>query len=122
RALQTQIGAQRERLQTLAIDPEQLKQLQATHNDLQTVQARQQAVATRVGWDLQPGQSLDIAGATVGGQDQTLLLEDTRIDIPGVGTLSIQPGGSDIAELRRERGRLTSDRNTLLWQLGADSL
>src|SRR5699024_5223207 len=84
--------------------------------------ARQWAVATRIAWDLQPGQTLNVAGEAVTGWDETLLLEDTRIDIPDVGTLTIQPGGSDVAELRREDKRLSDQRDMLLGSLNVDSL
>src|SRR5699024_900119 len=108
--------------QVLFVDTELLKQLKALETELRDVQARQQAVATRLSWDVQPGQSLTLAGKQVSGKNDALLLEDTRIDIPGVGTLDLQPGGSDVAELRREHDRLQDKRSDLLRQLGANSL
>src|SRR5699024_2524483 len=122
RALQARISTQRQQLQVLFVDTELLKQLKALETELRDVQARQQAVATRLSWDVQPGQSLTLAGKQVSGKNDALLLEDTRIDIPGVGTLDLQPGGSDVAELRREHDRLQDKRSDLLRQLGANSL
>src|SRR3546814_2877376 len=62
-----------------------------------------QAVATRLQFELLPEQSILLGNDVLSGQGQRLVLEPVDLDISGVGTLRIQPGGEDIADLGRRR-------------------
>lgn len=122
RELQEQIRGQRQQLQQTAIDADQLQALKNSEVELAQVSARQKAVATRLTYNLEAGQSLDIGGQAVTGEGETLLVEATELTIPGVGRLHLQPGGGDVAELLREQQRLNAQRDNLLQQLGIESL
>ena len=122
RKLQEQIREQRQQLQKLAIDADQFQALKDCEAELTRVSAQQKAVATRLAYHLEAGQSLDIGGQAVTGEGETLLLEATELTIPGIGQLHLQPGGGDVAVLLREQQRLNTRRDSLLQQLGVESL
>ncbi|MDN5843195.1 MAG: AAA family ATPase [Alcaligenaceae bacterium] len=101
--LQAQLLEQRGQLQANRVDAASLKQLQAAGQALHKLDIAQQAVATRLQFELLPEQSILLGNDVLSGQGQRLLLEPVDLNISGIGTLRIQPGGEDIADLGRRR-------------------
>lgn len=108
--------------QAQAVDDQVLGELRKRDADLGKLAVQQQALATRLGYSLEAGQRLELDGQALSGEGEALLLEEAELSIPGVGKLTIQPGGTDVADLLRRQQRLESERDALLQQLGVDDL
>ncbi|OZI37087.1 hypothetical protein CAL29_01230 [Bordetella genomosp. 10] len=66
------------------------------------LQLRLSAVATRLEFALEAGQAIEIDGDRVQGSGERQLAKATALTLPGVGRLTITPGGADLAALRRQ--------------------
>lgn len=106
KGIQTSLDSARNQKQQNQIDAGALRQLQQTQRELDDANIRTQTVATRVSWNLNPDKKLALNGLSIEGQGEKLLLEQGVLDIPGVGSLGIQPGGDELASLRRQLERL----------------
>lgn len=120
--LQATLGQLQEKRQVTVVDAAQLKRLRTLSRDLDAVHIKQQAVATRLRYTLVPGQSLRIGERDISGQDELLLLAPTDIDIQGVGTLQVSPGGEDLDALALRSQALQDEIASLLISLRAESL
>lgn len=103
RRLQAELHELRAQHQTLRIEPKPLAQLRKLQSELDALEIRQRAVATRLTFDLLPGQQLQIADETVSGATERLLLTATELTIAGIGRIRIQPGGDEVSELARRQ-------------------
>ncbi|WP_322994725.1 AAA family ATPase [Castellaniella sp.] len=122
RTLQAQLLEQRNLVQDLHVDKNALKQLRHIHQELANIDIAQRAVATRLHFDLLPGRHILLNDATLVATGERLLTEAVILNVPEVGTLRIQPGGEDIADLARRR-LATQDRlNACLTALQVDSI
>lgn len=77
-----------------------------------------QAVATRVRFELLDGVQVEVLGSgksqKLTGQSELLLHSETILNLPGVGSLRISPGGEDLSELdRRHRDAVQTLVETL---------
>lgn len=111
-----------QRAEALRISPEALNQLRTLDTQLQSLQIRQQAVATRLQFKLAPGQVISLDDIPVTGQAEHLLLNEATLTIPGVGHLRIIPGGDDVAGLAREHDRLHEEWQASLHASAVTSL
>lgn len=114
-ALQAQAAAVR-------IDPRavtRVVQLQRTERELEL---QRQAVATRLGYRLLPGQSLTLSGADgpqqLQAKGERLIDTAVTLTLPGVGDLTITPGGQDLAELARRHRDAQAELQQALQALG----
>jgi energy-coupling factor transporter ATP-binding protein EcfA2 len=86
-----------------------LRRLRSLHADAAQARLRLDSLATRLRFDLLPGQHLLAQGPTEAeavtwqGQGEQLLLGATRLSLPGLGTLQIEPGGADTQVLARQQ-------------------
>ncbi|XKF15968.1 AAA family ATPase [Halomonas sp. BLK-85] len=108
--------------QRQSVDIDALEQLRQLELQLGQLKAKQEMLATRLAYRLEPGQQLMIDQASVAGEGEKLLLSATDVAVPGVGTLTIQPGGTDVADLLRQQQNLGADREALLQQLQVTDL
>lgn len=122
RELQGSLHELAERHQVQAVDDKALGRLKSLYKNLETLAIQQQAVATRLGYSLEDEQQLELGEQVLSGEGEQLLLEQTELRIPGVGRLTIKPGGTDVADSLRQQQRQEADRDTLLLQLGAADL
>ncbi len=122
RELQKKLVKLREQHQASAIDEKALAKLKRYRSELDKLDIRRKSLATRVQFDLLPGKSLAIGDESVTGKGERLLLEVTELAIPKVGTLRLQPGGTDIAPLVRDQERTQAQHDGLLVQLGIATL
>ena len=96
--------------------------LRKAERELANLQLRQQAVATRLSYQLEAGREASMDGRAISGAGQVLLTAAADIDLPGVGSFRIEPGGQDLPALQRELGGLQSAWNGLLERLGVATL
>ncbi|MFM9923808.1 AAA family ATPase [Variovorax sp. H27-G14] len=112
--------------QALAVPDGELKRLQRAADMLRTAQARLDAVATALAFDLQPGARVRVGGvavdADVAGAVRQTVIARTEIDIEGVGRITVLPGGTDLESLGVERDRARDELAALLQALRADSV
>ncbi len=106
----------------LRTDPGDLKALRSQQRRLTELEIRQAAVATRLRFELDAGTSVQLAGETVSGVCDRLLVAPATLAIPGIGQLHIAPGGSDLAELAQEHAQLQDEHRALLQRLGLSCL
>lgn len=122
RELHARLVEQRQKLQSLHIDTKAHKQLKKVEDDLARLAIRQEAIATRLQFELDNDQAITLNGEPLGGQGERLLVEPTELTIAGMGSLRILPGGEDIADLVRNRQMLLDEQSSLLTRLGVSSL
>lgn len=104
------------------IDKRDLSNLQKQHNALREMAIRQEAIATRLKFELVPGKSLTLNGETISDQDERLLVSTGELGIPGSGRILITPGGTDLAALARQKDELQDAHQSQLQRIGVASL
>lgn len=101
-AAHAELATQRAQAAALpAITPRQLQQLRTLLQAREQAALRHQAVATRLAWQLPPGQDLRLDAQPLQDQGELLLTAPALLHLPGGGALRITPGGQDLAELAR---------------------
>lgn len=110
-------GLRRDAL-ALKVEPRDLKALRDQQKRLRELEIEQATIATRVGFQLDPGVRLVLGQDSLSGEGERLVLQPTTLAIPGIGTLTIAPGGSDLADLAREHGQLADEHRALLQKAG----
>lgn len=99
-----------------------LKALRKQAAQLRELEIRQAAAATRLRYGLEPGRELHIGSAVWSGDGEALITESTTLVLPGIGSLEIIPGGSDLAEVARELRSVAERQAAMLERLGLSSL
>ncbi|MBB3637558.1 AAA family ATPase [Variovorax atrisoli] len=108
--------------QSLAVPDSELKRLRQCADTLRTAQARLDAVATALEFELQPGAGVRVAGVELAGSQRRTVIARTDIEIEGVGRISVLPGGADLESLAIERDRARDELAALLRGLRAESV
>ncbi|MBB1594095.1 AAA family ATPase [Achromobacter sp. UMC46] len=96
--------------------------LRKGERELANLQVRQQAIATRLSYQLEAGQAATLDGRMLAGADQVLLTSAADLDLPGVGRFRIEPGGQDLPALQRELAGVQAAWAALLERLGVTAL
>lgn len=122
REYQQQLEQARQQARENRIDPELVKKLRVTANQLNEETIRSQTIATRLSWQLDADASLSLNNEPLVGQGEQQLLEESTLVIPGVGTLGITPGGEELASTRRRLKALEGNQEEQLKTLGVESL
>ncbi len=99
-----------------------LTALRDQNRRLNELRIRQDAVATRLRFELAAGASVDLAGESIRGQAERQLVSQTVLSVPGIGRIHITPGGTDLAELAQTQADLQDKSGALLQRLGLASL
>ena len=99
-----------------------LKVLRKQAVQLRELEIRQAAAATRLRYGLELGRELHTGSAVWTGDGEALITEPTTLDLPGIGSLEIIPGGSDLAEVARELRSVAERQAAMLERLGLSSL
>lgn len=105
-----------------AIANQDLEMLRKQQAQLQTLQARLANAATRVRLVLTDGQRVQIGEEWIADSTERLLKETTTITLPGLGRLEVEPGGTDLADLRRQEKAARDAHAVLMQRLGVQSL
>jgi len=119
---QRQLHAQQAQAGTAALDKDDLARLRSQHARLAELHIRQQAVATRVRYELAPQAPVTLAGKAIEGSGECLLTAASELAIGEWGRLQIIPGGADLAALAREASALRVEHEALLQRLGVARL
>ena len=122
KGIQASLDSARKQKNQNLIDIGELNRLRQNQRELDDANIRIQTVATRVTWNLNPGKALALDGQSIEGQGDKLLLEPGVLDIPGLGSLGIQPGGDDLASLRRQLERLEQSLSQQLASMAVESV
>lgn len=122
REYQQQLELARRQARENRIDSDAVKRLKALEHQLNEETIRSSTIATRLSWQLEPGASLNLNNEPLAGQGEKQLLEESRLVIPGVGSLDITPGGEALASTRRKLSTLQQNVNELRQALGVDSV
>ncbi|RIV77648.1 AAA family ATPase [Burkholderia pseudomallei] len=101
---------------------EDLKVLRKHAAQVRELEIRQAAAATRLRFGLEPGRELRTGSDVWAGDGEALITEPTTLFLPGIGSLEIIPGGSDLAEVARELRSVAEHQAALLERLGVSSL
>ncbi|MGY4879366.1 AAA family ATPase [Vreelandella aquamarina] len=117
RELQQQWQTLGEKHQAQAVDAKGLGELRELEKQRGKLMAQKEMLATRLSYTLLDDQHLVLDEHCLEGSGEQLLLETAELAIPGVGTLTIQPGGKDVNDLLRQQQRLEDDRDALIGQL-----
>lgn len=86
-----------------AVPPADIKAVSAALDVLRDLAVQESLVATRLEVRLKPGQHVRLNGEVLEGEAVRSLLDDTEIEVPGVGALRLRPGGRDLATLAATR-------------------
>lgn len=104
------------------VDPAQLASLRTRSQRLATLQARQSAGATRLSFQLDAGQQVDLDGMVLQDTGERQLTAQAQLTIAGIGRLQIEPGGADLPALRDEIATLQREQTLALEKLGVADL
>jgi DNA repair exonuclease SbcCD ATPase subunit len=108
--------------QALVVPEGELKRLQRCADAHRTAQARLDAVATALEFELQPTARVQVAGTELSGSKRQTVIARTDIEIEGVGRITVLPGGADLESLAIERDRARDELAGLLQALRAESV
>lgn len=108
--------------QALVVPAGTLKQIRDCSEALRTAQAKLDAVATALEFNLQPGARVRVAGTELTGSSRQTVIARTDIEIEGVGHITVLPGGADLESLAIARERKRDELTALLQALSAESL
>ncbi|MFT3800711.1 MAG: AAA family ATPase [Burkholderiaceae bacterium] len=114
----------------LRVDDATLQRLRALDKRRHAVQVELDTVATRLRFALLPGVSLTIDGQAIAGPPANgerpplsrTITRRTELTLPGLGALTIEPGGKDLDALARERDELDAGLAQGLRQAGVADL
>ena len=90
-----------------------LDELRSVEHDRALAEVRLRAAATRVDHRLQPSAPVRLAGQAMQGEGSVLVTETSLLEVDGIGTLTIHPGGEDLDSLRarmHEHARTLEDQ------------
>ena len=105
-----------------ALTDDDLAALREQRTKMREFQARQQAVATRLRYRLDPGREMTVGSRAYSGDGEALIVDTTELLLPGFGALELIPGVTDLAEVARELQELATEHEGVLRRLGLVSL
>ncbi|QJD58240.1 AAA family ATPase [Pseudomonas sp. gcc21] len=104
-ALDVTLQEQKRQLAGVQLDETKLARLQQLANALRDLEIRQESIATVLEFELAAERRLLLDGEALSGKGVRRLLQKTELQIEGIGTLRIAPGGQDLGELARQLDR-----------------
>lgn len=119
---QRELDQAKEQARVNHTDATAVNSLKTTEQQLGEANIRSQTIATRLTWQLELGAKLQLNDEPLEGQGDRQLLEVSNLVIPGVGALSIAPGGDDLASTRRKLSILEQSFADQMNALGVDSV
>ena len=104
------------------VDPAQLTSLRTRSQRLAALQSRQSAGATRLSFQLDAGQQVNLDGELLQDAGERQLTAQAQLTIAGIGRFQIEPGGADLPALRDEIATQQREQTLALKKLGVDDL
>ncbi len=117
RRIQSELLDLQRELMTCRIDAADVERLKVLDREIRELQVRQEGVATRLRFTLEPDKSLLLDGTALTGNGERLLLSEAELLVEGVGRLQIVPGGQDLGELVRSLERRQEQQAALLAEM-----
>ncbi|MFM2346752.1 MAG: hypothetical protein RL654_1505 [Pseudomonadota bacterium] len=127
-AAQQRLLALQQQAAGCAITAAQVEQLRGLERACRDASLQRDAAATRLGFTLEPGRSVEQAGSDgqpvdrLDGSGERLLRAPTWLRVPGVGTFHIQPGGEALTERERAHTAAQHALQQALQSLGLPDL
>ncbi|WP_157264868.1 AAA family ATPase [Azohydromonas aeria] len=122
----TELARLREEARHSALDAAQLKELRAQEQRLRELELRREAAATQLRWNLHvegdAGASPRLDGEVLDGKGGRLLLQPAVLELPGMGQLTVTPGGADLHKLAAQLDAAAAALQALQRRLGVGSL
>ena len=114
----------REEAQRVALDAAQLKTLRAAEQRLRELELRREAAATQLQWNFQADAvtAPRLDGEPLQGKGGRLLLQPAVLELPGLGQVTVTPGGADLQRLAAQLDEAAGALQSLLRRLGVASL
>ncbi|WP_029000219.1 AAA family ATPase [Azohydromonas australica] len=112
----------REVAQRQALDAVQLKELRTLEQRLRELELRREAAATQLRWHFDAGAAPRLDGEPLEGQGERLLLQPALLELPGLGRLTVTPGGADLERLAAQLAEAQAGLEALRRRLGVASL
>jgi DNA repair exonuclease SbcCD ATPase subunit len=84
----------------IRVTVESLAALRRLEQDRAVAEVRLHTAATRLDHSLLTAASVRLAGEPMRGQGSTLVIETSKLEVDGIGTFTIHPGGEDLDGLR----------------------
>jgi energy-coupling factor transporter ATP-binding protein EcfA2 len=117
-----ELARQREEAQRQPLDVAQLKALRSLEQQLRELELRREAAATQLRWRFEPGAAPRLDGEPLQGEGGRLLLQPALLELPGLGQVTVTPGGADLQRLAAQLEQATAALRALRQRLGVDSL
>jgi len=86
----------------IRVTADSLDALRRVEHDRALAEVRLHAAATRVDHRLQPSAPVRLAGEPIRGEGSILVTETSALEVDGVGTFTIHPGGEDLDRLHAQ--------------------
>jgi uncharacterized protein YhaN len=99
----------------IGVTAQSLDALRSAEHGRVLAEVRLRAAATRVDYRLQPAAPVRLAGKPIQGEDAVLVTETSELEVDGIGTFTIHPGGEDLDRLQAQ---LQAQERMLEDQLG----
>lgn len=106
----------------LEIADADIEALRKAERESSNLQLQQQAIATRLKYQLDAGRQALLDGSSLTGAGEVLLTSAAELDLPGVGRLRIEPGGQDLPALKRDLAQAQAACAALLNRMGVETL
>lgn len=103
--------------QPLRLSPADLKRLLETEQVLHLANARLAAASTALEFDLEPNAQLYVEGVALSGSGRHTLVQSTLLEMPGLGSMRVIPGGTGLQSLQDEQVRLAHALQSHLQEL-----
>jgi DNA repair exonuclease SbcCD ATPase subunit len=121
-AHESELARLRQDAQLQALDAAQLKQLRALEPQWRELELRREAAATQLRWSFELGTAPRLDGELLEGKGGRLLLQPAVLELPGLGQLSVTPGGADLQRLAAQLADASAALEALRRELGVASL
>lgn len=103
KAAEDRLHALRQQVQGASLSAADMKRLRQLEAKAHQADLRMQDLATRIQFQLLPGQAITVhaqgQAQNISGEGELLLPGATTLTLPGLGELTILPGGEDLSEL-----------------------
>ena len=121
------LTALRQQMHALPISKPALEALRKLDRQWRECVLQRQAVATRLQFNLHDGATLALTSAgqtaqVLAGRGQVLLVEASTLDLPGLGQLTLTPGGHSQDDLARQQAAAEDGLQAAMQQLGVADL
>lgn len=126
KAAEDRLHALRQQVQGASLSPADMQRLRQLEAQAHQAGLRMQDLATRIQFQLLPGQAITVhaqgQAQKIAGEGERLLPGATTLTLPGLGELTILPGGEDLSELSLQLQSAQSALRTALQALDVPDL